>query len=51
VIDIGWISFHAAARECLPMAHPQLSTRHGHVAPADQPDIRDGVGGRDTDGW
>jgi hypothetical protein len=35
VIDIGCLSFRADARECLPMAHPPLSTRQRHVVPAD----------------
>jgi hypothetical protein len=39
VIDIGWISFRADARECLPMAHPQLSTRQRQLAAPDQPHI------------
>jgi hypothetical protein len=39
VIDIGCISFRADARECLPVAHPQLSTRQRQLAAPHQPHI------------
>jgi hypothetical protein len=33
------------------MVRPRYVAGHGHLAPADQPHIRDGVIGGDTEAW